>query len=193
MFAESTTAEVVTTDFSNFAVAMHSTTAQPTSNAFLKSLAQLDQSLTLDQNWADEYDTMGDLWHWSQDEYLSLLSNAPDTFAAGVVFGKFNAVQVLMSSQNRSMDILDAGYVAKQMSTSYLQCMNLLAVPSEWAQNYEDLPQQIGSADEIKDLIDGLHNLLDTAPNDFCKGVVFGKITVLSEMVTCMTSAMVLH
>ena len=151
-------------------------------SAFLSSLNRLGDSLALDQDWADMYDDMAGLWHFTMDEFLQLLSTAPDYFSAGVVFGKLNLLQSATMRHNRPIEISDAAYVSKQMNVIYKKCMEKMSGHGEWSIDHEDLAPYCETIDEMNEMISEMKTLLACAPNEFCQGVIFGKITVLLDI-----------
>lgn len=152
-------------------------------NAFLSGVSLMNQSMSLSDAWAVEYESTNQFS--TLGEMLALLSSAPDEFARGAVFSKINALHSIAARNAHPMDA-DSTAVQKHR-IAYTSCQQFLIYQGSWYQEYEGTLDFCSDASDFSDTMRDLENLMLSAPNAFCKGVMFGKMAALVEAQSILT------
>lgn len=154
-------------------------------SAFLMAIHQMSEVLNKNTMWAIEYDWIGT--YDTMDYLLKVLATAPDDFSSGVMFGKISMLQTMSQANGASIDV-DSQEDLDRYASHFIQCSTNLNDHGLWSLSYEDTndfkPYQV-ETNEATEIMMNLENLLATAPTQFCRGVVFGKMSLLMESQAC--------
>lgn len=189
-FANPEASSICDSQFNLSNVAEHVyTQLKPINSAFLRCLNLLDSALLIDEGWANKYDETV-IGYTTFESMLDLVISAPNEFSKGVVFGKLNAIQAIsmvtgrpILMQNRRSD--DTKVELSVSTQEYMVSIQKMEGHGAWSHDYDeviDFYAQSISGREFGDLMNNLNTLLDSAPTDFCQGVLYGKMAVLMDI-----------